>query len=351
MRGRRDALRLATLCALLALTLEPALAQLAHRPFAVAGGEGGGNPGGLSGWLLAVQAQFSHAMTTNVKALRGDPSALWGLLALSFGYGVFHAAGPGHGKALIASYMLANERALRRGVALSFVAALLQALVAIAIVGIAALVFNATSARMTDAANMIEIASYCGIAGLGAWLLWKKGRAFALALQTARLHRVVLAQGALYAGAPWTPAFAAPASPQFRAAAPGDGAASEAECGHDHAPDPALLGDNFSWRGAAATVFAAGARPCSGAILVLVFALAQGAFSAGVAAALAMGLGVALTTGALASLAVFAKAAALRFARGESSRRLLIARGLEFAAAFGVLAVGLGLLAGASAGG
>jgi len=54
-------------------------------------------------------------MTASVKALHSDGSAVWGLFGLSFAYGVFHAAGPGHGKALIASYMLANERALRRG--------------------------------------------------------------------------------------------------------------------------------------------------------------------------------------------------------------------------------------------
>jgi len=336
--------------ALIALASEPALAQLAHRPFAVAGGEGGGNPGGFAGWMLAVQAQFSHAMTSSVKALHDDPAALWGLLGLSFGYGVFHAAGPGHGKALVASYMLANERALRRGLVLSFLAALLQALVAIALVGVAALIFNATSARMTQAANFIELASYCGIACIGAWLIFRKGRAFLAAVRQARQHRLVLAQGALYADAPWQPALAMPAGAQYRAAAPGDGVASAADCGHDHAPDPALLGEGFSWRGAGATVLAAGARPCSGAILVLVFALAQGVFAAGIAATLAMALGTALTTGALASLAVFAKATALRFARGEASRMMLIARGLELLAAFGVLAVGLGLLFGASGG-
>ena len=353
MNAGINARRLTAICALgllIALVSEPALAQLAHRPFAVAGGEGGGNPGGLTGWLLAVQAQFSHAMTTSVKAIKSDPSALRGLLALSFGYGVFHAAGPGHGKALVASYMLANERALRRGMALSFLAALLQALVAIAIVGIAALIFNATSTRMTQAANLIELASYWGIACIGAWLIWKKGRAFVYAVQLARSHRAVLAQGALYAEAPWRPAMALSGGAQFRAAAPGAEFVSQAECGHEHAPNPSALGDGFSWRGAAATVVAAGARPCSGAILVLVFALAQGIFAAGIAATLAMALGTAITTGALASLAVFAKAAALRFARGEASRVMLIARGLELLAAFGVLAVGLGLLLGASGG-
>ena len=106
----------------------------------------------------------------------------------------------------------------------------------------------------------------------------------------------------------------------------------------------------FSWRSAAGTVIAAGARPCSGAILVLVFALAQGVFAAGVAATFAMALGTAVTTGALAWMAVFAKSAAMRFAAGEDSRAALIARGLEFAAALAVLAFGVLLMFGARGG-
>ena len=57
---------------------------------------------------------------------------------MSFLYGIFHAAGPGHGKAVISSYMVANEETWRRGVVLSFASALLQALVAVVLVGIAA---------------------------------------------------------------------------------------------------------------------------------------------------------------------------------------------------------------------
>ena len=98
---------------------------------------------------------------------------------------------------------------------------------------------------------------------------------------------------------------------------------------------------------AAGTVIAAGARPCSGAILVLVFALAQGLFAAGVAATFAMAVGTAATTGALAWTAVFAKSAAMRLAAGENSRLALVARRVEFAAALAVLGLGVALMFGA----
>ncbi len=325
-----------------AVIADPALAQLiAHRPFALPGGEAGGAPTGFSGWLLGVAAWLNHLMAGEVKALHTEPSALWGLVGLSAAYGVFHAAGPGHGKALIASYMFANERALRRGIALAFLAALLQALVAIALIGAAALVFHATEIGMNRASSVVEIGSYLCVAGVGAWLVWTKGRAFAGALRAAFAER---AGAALYRDAPWRPAIALGSGGQFRVELPGAGVAAEADCGHYHAPDPASLGEGFSWRGAAATVVAAGARPCSGAIVVLTFALAQGLFPAGIVATLAMALGTAITTGALALAAVFAKDLATRLAARETSRAALLARGLELAAALCVLAYGLALL-------
>ena len=122
-------------------------------------------------------------------------------------------------------------------------------------------------------------------------------------------------------------------------------------CGHYHAPDPSTLGAGFSWGSALATVLAAGARPCSGAILVLVFALAQGLFAAGIAATFAMSLGTALTTGALAATAVFAKDIAVKMSGGDSMRSLLLVRLFEFGAACLVLLLGASLFLGASVGG
>ncbi|MBV8663180.1 MAG: nickel/cobalt transporter [Hyphomicrobiales bacterium] len=339
--------------ALLGLFAAPtAFAQMTHRPFEVGGGEGGGGAsGGLTGWLLAEQSQLTHLIAIQVKALHAGPAAAWALIGLGFVYGVFHAAGPGHGKAVIASYMMANDRALRRGIALAFLAALLQGAVAVALVGIAALVFNATSIEMNAAADWLALASYAGIIGIGAWLVWTKGRALLEAVHGALAQRAAIGGGSLYAGAPWRPGLAATGGTTFSAYAPGEIAVIDPDqCGHLHAPDPRALGEGFSWRAAAATVAAAGFRPCSGAILVLVFSLAQGLFAAGVAATFAMSLGTAITTGALACAAVFAKKIAMRLAAGETSRLALVARSCEFVAALAVLAFGLGLLIGAQGG-
>ena len=163
-----------------------ALAQLPPRPFAVAGGEaGGGAEGGLTGWLMAQQSWLTHLIAAKVHALHGQPSAAWGLIGLGLAYGVFHAAGPGHGKAILASYMLANEKSLKRGAVMALIAALLQALIAIALVGAAGFVFRATASEMNHAADWIVLASYCAVAAMGLWLVWRKGGALIAALSRA----------------------------------------------------------------------------------------------------------------------------------------------------------------------
>ncbi|MBL8588627.1 MAG: nickel/cobalt transporter [Methylobacteriaceae bacterium] len=338
---RRVAITLA-LFAVCAATLDGEAAAQARHPFAAGAAEPAASAtGGISGWILAQQAEFYAALRGAVRAARSDAWAFWGLAGVAFLYGVFHAAGPGHGKAVLSSYMLANERALKRGMAISFAAAALQGLVALAIVTVGALILGATSTGMTRAAGLIETASYAAILALGLWLVWRK--AGALAAEWRGEAATCEACGGRFA-LRYAPA--APAVGGRFAAAPAAPAALA--CGH--APDPAGLGGAFSWRTAATTVFAAGARPCSGAIVVLVFALAQGVFWAGAGAVAAMALGTALTTSALAAVAVLAKGAAIRLS-GAGQRAALALRGLELAAAIAVAALGLGLLTGVLASG
>ena len=262
-------------------------------------------------------------------------------VGLSFLYGVFHAAGPGHGKAVVASYMFANERALKRGVIISFLAAALQGLVAIALIGVLALVFHATAQRMKDAARIVESLSYAGIAVLGCWLILRKGHAFMRSWQARRAPVPALAAHG------HEPSAHAPDHPPHGA----QGHVHGPDCGHFHAPDPATLGDRFSWASGLLTVAAAGLRPCSGAILVLVFALAQGIFAAGVVATIAMSLGTAITTSGLASVAVLAGGLAVRISGKDSRRGELVLHGMETCAGFVILLLGIGLFLGVTTAG
>src|SRR5262249_11551959 len=116
--------------------------------------------GGVLGWVFAKQAEFYRQFSGLIRASKADGGGAWSLLGLAFLYGIFHAAGPGHGKAVISSYIVANDETWTRGVVLSFASALLQALVAVVVVGIAAALLSATAATMGRAVNVIEIVSY-----------------------------------------------------------------------------------------------------------------------------------------------------------------------------------------------
>jgi len=296
--------------------------------------------GGIVGWILAKQSEFYREISATIRAAKSDGSAVWTLLTISFAYGIFHAAGPGHGKAVISSYLVANQETARRGIVLSFASALMQSLVAVVIVGICAWLLNATAGTMCNAEKVIEIASYALIAAFGARLVWTKGGGFIGALQVERP----------------LPAMATAAPPHHHDHGHrhhhdhhhGDGHdhVHDEHCGHSHGPTPNELAGPGGWRRGFGAIFAVGLRPCSGAILVLVFALAQGLFWAGIAATFVMGLGTAITVAIIAVIAVSAKDLARRLSAGREGGGALVMRGVEFAAAGLVLLFGLGLLLG-----
>jgi nickel/cobalt transporter (NicO) family protein len=343
--GAQFANRIAVECPVTAASpIEDAAAQ----PFGAPRTQGTSPPaGGFVGWILAKQAEFYRQISGMIRAAKADGSAIWGLLGLSFLYGVFHAAGPGHGKAVISSYLVANEETWRRGVVLSFASALLQAIVAVALVGIAVLLFKATTRTMCNTERVIEIASYGLIALVGARLLWVKGRAFSSALFA--LDRPLRAVGAA-------------ATPPHKhdhhhhhhdhhhghdhdhAQLDHDDHASA--WGHAHGPEPEELAGPGGWKRGFSAIVAVGVRPCSGAILVLVFALAQGLFWVGVASTFVMGLGTAITVAAIATLAVAARSFAGHFAKSRAGYGMLLMRGIEVGAAVVVLAFGTLLLFG-----
>jgi ABC-type nickel/cobalt efflux system permease component RcnA len=318
-------------------------ALMAQNPF------GGPRPpaepqvGGVIGWILAKQSEFYREMSSTIRAAKSDGSAVWTLLGISFAYGIFHAAGPGHGKAVISSYLVANEETARRGIVLSFASALLQALVAVALVAVLAWLLSSTAKTMCSAEKAIEIVSYGLIAAFGARLVWTKGGGFMRALQAKPAMAAAVAHhhhdhghrdhGHDHDG-------------HHHDHSHGDGHVHDEHCGHSHGPTPDQLAGPGGWQRGLGAIFAVGMRPCSGAILVLVFALAQGLFWAGIAATFVMGLGTAITVATIAVIAVSAKGLARRLSAGREGSGALIMRGIEFGAAGLVLLFGLGLLFG-----
>lgn len=284
-------------------------------------------------WLAVHQAEFYNGLRAALKATRDSATAAWLLIGLSFAYGVFHAAGPGHGKVVITSYLLASGEKLRRGVAISFVSAFVQAVMAILVVAILAGLFNVTASTMTNATAWLEIGSYALIAVVGAWLLWSK----------------------IFGGHHHHHHHFVPAGPEHaRQTHDHVHEHHHHDDGHHHHSDTGSYARARSPASVLArpwsAILAVGIRPCSGAIIVLVFALAQGLFMTGMAATFAMALGTGLTVAALATLAVSARGVAIRLAGSEGSTVMRVARGIEIAGAAAVLILGLLLLGGALSG-
>ena len=349
-------------------TLQSALAQ---NPFGGPPAAHDAQVGGIVGWLLTKQSEFYREISSAIRAAKADGRAVWTLLAISFAYGIFHAAGPGHGKAVISSYLVANEETARRGIVLSFVSALMQSLIAALIVGIGAWLLNVTAKTMCGAERVIEIASYTLIAAFGVRLVWSKGGDLIRALRSSFGGPAPLLAPALAHAAALhhrqgdhsdhhgdhghhhhdrAPAHAIAAHDHMAGHAHAEhcdaGHVHDEHCGHSHGPEPTQLSGPGGWRRGFSAVLTVGIRPCSGAILVLVFALAQGLFWAGVAATFAMGLGTAITVATIAVLAVSAKGLARRMTASREGGGALLVRGIEFGAAGLVLLFGVGLLLG-----
>ncbi len=225
-------------------------------PFGVQSAPQRGLVGTGGWWRMIVDAQraFQKKMAAAMRALKtGDAmSAALFLIGMSFLYGIFHAAGPGHGKAVISSYMLANKTTLRRGIVIAVLAALVQACSAVILVGVSALL----------------------IAAAGLYFL------------TVHLRRQFVSQNA----------------------------AGNCVAGSDEMPDPRTLEKKLVLHEVISIVLAVGIRPCTGAIIVLLFSLRLGILWAGIISAFVMAAGTAITVSALASLAVGSRELAARFA-------------------------------------
>jgi ABC-type nickel/cobalt efflux system permease component RcnA len=277
--------------------------------------------GGFDGVLraaVAAQRQAQEALAGAVRAIRaGEPGAMLGLLGVCFSYGVLHAVGPGHGKALIGAYGLARRVPVLRLSVLALVASLAQAAVAVALVYGAVAVLGLTREAATGLAEgAVPALGNLLIAGLGLWLLWRG---------IAGLRRR-WAAGQGHHG-------------HDHGHHHGHHHAEDCGCGHAHGPTVAQVEALTGWRDTALLVAGIAMRPCSGALFLLILTWQLGIGGAGVAGAFAMGAGVALVTMAAAALAAWAREGAFAGLSGGALARAVPLAEVVFGAV--ILAAGL----------
>jgi nickel/cobalt exporter len=254
----------------------------------------------LAHWAVEQQRGLQALLAGHIQAIRrGESAALWILLALSAGYGFVHAVGPGHGKILVTGAALGTRATARRMAAIALAGSIAQGIFAIVLVYGAFLLFGATARGAVGLEAAMEPIGHLAVALVGAWLI---------------------ARG-LWAG----------------------GRKSECGCGHDHGLDPDAVERASSVREAAVLIAAMAARPCAGAIIVLVLAWRMDLALAGAAAVIFMGLGTAAFTVLMAAVAVAGRDAAL-LSVGPVAAARRVAPALQVGAGVLILAVSGALL-------
>lgn len=283
---------------------------------------------GLARGLALVQREAQNQLAAAIRALRrGDPGAVTAFWVLCFGYGVLHAAGPGHGKLVIGGYGLARRVPVGRLAGLALASSLAQAAVAVGLVYAVLAVLGLGRVAVEGAAERwVTPFGHAMIAGLGLWLVWRGVRGLQVRKGAAgpraqdHLHHHHHDHDHSHVHGP--------------------------DCGHAHGPTPEQVAEVKSWRDGLALVAGIALRPCSGALFVLILTWQLGVALAGVAGAFIMGLGTALVTGGTAILSVWAREGALQGLGGGRIARVMPL--VELAVGAVLAAAALGLLIGAA---
>lgn len=248
-------------------------------------------------WVMTTQQALHQQLASTMRLVTEQGwAATWPLMGLSLLYGIFHAAGPGHGKAVITTYLGTSKTRLRRGLFLSVSSAMAQGLVAVILVEVVANVLGHSLRRAHGAAGQLENVSFALVALVGAVLALRSARGM-----YRRWRQPKFTTGSLFSGRGKLRPYCA-------------------DCGGPHQLTRNHLNEPLTWRTALPVILAIGLRPCTGAILVLLVAYSLGLRWVGIGAVLAISLGTAATVSLLATVAVSFRHVALRyFQRGRTA--------------------------------
>ena len=281
--------------------------------------------------VIDKQRKFHRQLSSALSEIRheGAVTAAWTLIITSFLYGIFHAAGPGHGKAVITAYLVTHRQRIARGVVLAAAAAALQGVTAIVLVFGLVELAGLASRDAQSAVRWAEQLSFALVAALGFYLLWRG---------VAGLRGILARTGDAADG---------------HGHAHADGHAHDhglahdhTHCGHAHMPTPEQTDAARDLRTAAGVVLSIGIRPCSGAVLVLAVANLFGILWAGLLAVVAMSVGTAIAVATLALIVVSARHWVSTVVAGDGTRLAMAGQTVATLGGGVILILGLMLLIG-----
>ncbi len=268
----------------------------------------------LTIWVYQKQVVLSNTLASYLQKFKktNDYSFAVMMIGLSFLYGLVHAAGPGHGKVVVSSYIMANNQTMRRGIFLSFISSLVQGTVAVSLVAIPALIFSASGSTIKKLGLQFTQLSYVLIILLGVYLLYsllyKKWKA-----KSAKSHKHPHNHTHSHA------------HNHDHSHDHGHGHSHNHDhdencgCGHSHIPSAEEVQGKWDLAKIISLVLSVGLRPCTGALYVLALALIKGVFWIGVVSVYAMALGTAITI-SLVTMTVVGGRKFAYFSSGGNSR-------------------------------
>jgi ABC-type nickel/cobalt efflux system permease component RcnA len=268
----------------------------------------------LTIWVYQKQVVLSNTLTSYLQKFKktNDYSFAVMMIGLSFLYGLVHAAGPGHGKVVVSSYIMANNQTMRRGIFLSFISSLVQGTVAVSLVAIPALIFSASGSTIKKLGLQFTQLSYVLIILLGVYLLYsllyKKWKA-----KPTKSHKHTHNHTHSHA------------HNHDHSHDHGHGHSHNHDhdencgCGHSHIPRAEEVQGKWDLAKIISLVLSVGLRPCTGALYVLALALIKGVFWIGVVSVYAMALGTAITI-SLVTMTVVGGRKFAYFSSGGNSR-------------------------------
>lgn len=232
-------------------------------------------------WPSILMAAFKWQRENNAEisqlfyAIKAHKNmAYLSLIWISFLYGAVHSIGPGHGKVIVTTFLATHPAKTKQALLLTIGSAIMQAIVAILLVSVLLFIFNGSMRDVNSEVPTLINLSLCAIIMLGIYIVYKSGRQLWHTFKQQRIEDI-----------------------------------------HHHCemPDAESINHATSWKSYLGIILSVGIRPCTGAIMVLLFSKVIGLYWIGIVSAFLMGIGTAITTSTIAILTISGKKVIRRY--------------------------------------